>query len=478
LPRNATIDSASLKLKGFFGGESYIATIDYYGVIYYTECFSDGTFGTPQLVDDLTTCNYGGTGVADFDNDGDFDFIVGSGTNGYNWKNIYYYEKIGAGPTFAPKRLVGQVYGYYPMDFAVGDFNDDDNMDFMAEGYWEVKARIFFGDGHGMFTFLETNDFSMYYSYGKSQGDLDEDGDVDIVIAGRPLTAGVYTIWWFKNAGDGQSFTAIDTGHAGSSTYGIVVGDYDNDGHLDILKADNTGVWYFLKGDGDGGFIAPVTTGINIGNTYAGYGDAFNFNIENDDNLDLICFSTYSTGYLAAYLGNGDTTFGSKIQIGDVGYNMYGISAPQFSNLGHVTNPKLDIGDDNSIDWSKSSEFTTTEEKDFTLQFKGLLNNPPTHISDKMVRDEYGNEFYLIPLNFTSDSSGYIGLEVDIEYTYKAIIDIKPDGDLASELNEYIENFDPNISPYLINITIPIRVTTTTAGKLKFSDLNILYNLP
>lgn len=480
IPRNATISSATMKLKGFFGGETYVATVDYYGEVYYTIFYPDGTFGTPVKVEDISTSQgRAGTAVADFDNDGDLDFIVGEGSSGTGWKNIYYYEKIGAGATFAPKRVVGQVYASsHPYDFAVGDFNKDGNIDFMAEGYADSSGLgyLFFGDGNGMFPSGD-HSFGIYYPYGKSQGDLDGDGYIDIVIGGRPQSAGNYDVWWFENSGSGDSYTSHDLGVAYPGAYGIVVGDWDLDGNQDILHTQWDANWWFTKGKGDGTFNAASATGLNSGGSYPGFGDAFDFN--SDGNLDLVCYSDYGSGMLAYYLGNGDATFNpTKIAIGDVGQSAMGVAAPTFSDLGHVTNPKMDIGDDGSFEWKPPGEFSTTDNINIRAPLQGLLVNPPAHIANKMVRDAYGNEFYKIPLNFTSDTSGYIGLEIDIEYSYKALINEKPGGDLAGELNEYMKKVDPNISPHLINITIPIGVTTSTAGKIKISDVNIIYNLP
>jgi hypothetical protein len=474
IPKDASITKANLTIKGFFGGEAYIATIDYYGDIYYTESYPDGTFGTPQMIENLANTYYTGCGVADFDDDGDFDLIALHGSAGYNFKNVYYYEKIGSGPSFAPKRLVGQIYGYYPEDLAIGRFNNDEHMDFMGSGLYESKSRIYFGDGNGFFSMFETSDFNMYYSFGKSQGDLDKDGDVDIVIAGGPSSP--YKVWWFKNNGNGHSFTPVDTGYTTGYNSGIVVADWDNDGNLDILKGDSGGLWYFMKNDGNLNptFSAPVSTGVNTGG-YPGWGDSYNFN--SDDNMDLICSSSAQNGYLTAYLGNAGATFGNKIDLGDVGYYSMGVAAPKISDLGHVMNPTLDIGDDNSIDWSKPGEFSDTVVIDTTNILKPILNNPPSHIAQNVIKDDYGNEFYSIPFNFTSASSGYLGLEVGIVYDYKAKINQKPDGNLTTELNQLIKSIDPNQSSYITNVTIPVKVSTETAGKVTISDVDILFNL-
>jgi hypothetical protein len=293
-------------------------------------------------------------------------------------------------------------------------------------------------------------------------------------MAGGPSS---YYIWWFENKGKGLSFTPHDTGQSTGYNSGVVVADYDNDGNLDILKGDNSGIWYFMKGDGTGNFNAPVSTGLNIGGSYPGWGDAFNFNSNNDNYMDLICSSTAPNGYLTAYPGNIDATFGNKIDIGDVGYYSMGVAAPTIGEIGHVTSPTLDIGDDGTIEWSPPGEFSSAIELDITSTLYSLLSNPTPEMSQNIIKDDYGNEFYSIPFNFTSTTSGYLGLEVGILYDYKAKIDKKPEGNLTTELNELIKSLKPNLSPYEINVTIPMTVKTETPGRIKISDVDILFNL-
>jgi len=81
--------------------------------------------------------------------------------------------------------------------------------------------------------------------------DLDNDGDLDIVqFSGS--TARLYR----NDGGDYIDITASSGDLAkrfGGRTYGVIVGDYDNDGHADLLVFGN-GPITLLRGDGKGAF--------------------------------------------------------------------------------------------------------------------------------------------------------------------------------------------------------------------------------
>jgi len=82
-----------------------------------------------------------------------------------------------------------------------------------------------------------------------SVGDLDEDGDLDVVTSGEE---GVYTLW---NDGLGALSEAVLLG--GTVDIGVRVLDLDEDGHLDILTLafDSIGIAW---GDGTGTFAVPA----------------------------------------------------------------------------------------------------------------------------------------------------------------------------------------------------------------------------
>ena len=74
-------------------------------------------------------------------------------------------------------------------------------------------------------------------------GDYDNDGDLDILLAGsrKPGTSSQYNTKVYRNNGD-NSFTENADSYLQGMYFGSVEwGDYDNDGDLDILASGQVG---------------------------------------------------------------------------------------------------------------------------------------------------------------------------------------------------------------------------------------------
>ncbi|MCH8824411.1 MAG: CRTAC1 family protein [Planctomycetes bacterium] len=129
--------------------------------------------------------------------------------------------------------------------------------------------------------------------------DYDNDGDLDIFIAGGGTIDGVgpyQTCRLFRN--DGEMF--VDVTDAANATvtgpaYGIACADFDNDGDVDIFIS-RLGPNAMLLNDGNGGFVE-VAQEIGVANTGFGAGAAF-LDYDRDGNLDL-----YVTNYVSWTVG-------------------------------------------------------------------------------------------------------------------------------------------------------------------------------
>jgi len=224
-----------------------------------------------------------GTGVqnssialADIDGDGDLDLIV-SGYDGIGYR-LDKYINNGAGNFLAPTNF---GTGVYNSSIALGDIDNDGDLDLIVTGDDGSKYRLdkYINDGAG--NFLGPTNFGTGVYWGSiALGDIETDGDVDLIVSGYSR------LDKYTNNGTGDfSGTFFGTGVGYSS---IALGDIDNDGDLDLIVSgrDGSGNYRLDKytNNGAGNFAGPITNwGIGVCYSSIALGD-----IDNDGDLDLI----------------------------------------------------------------------------------------------------------------------------------------------------------------------------------------------
>ena len=155
---------------------------------------------------------------------------------------------------------LGYAWPVYPpgaASVAVADFNGDGNQDFVVgtRGYEtggsvELVAMLL-GDGQG--NIASVSHWRLDHGWSMAAGDLDGDGDADLVAASGSqvrVRLGNGTGGFEAPAG-GQSYAA------GPGAFEVVLGDFNRDGKLDIATANYVeGSVSVLRGRGDGTFSA------------------------------------------------------------------------------------------------------------------------------------------------------------------------------------------------------------------------------
>ncbi|MCK4429324.1 MAG: VCBS repeat-containing protein, partial [Candidatus Aenigmarchaeota archaeon] len=116
--------------------------------------------------------------AADFDNDGDYDFI-GAAED----EQVKFFNNTG-GWSFSVTSLANIPAGSYPMCADAADFNNDSNMDFIVQQYGH-GTYIYYGNGDGTFGSPTSVDTDNWYSYGLAAADFTGDGLPDYIKGGN-----------------------------------------------------------------------------------------------------------------------------------------------------------------------------------------------------------------------------------------------------------------------------------------------------
>ncbi len=237
--------------------------------------------------------------AADLDGDGLVDVYVANDSD-----PNYLYRNEGKGhfkevATWAGCALDEKGASQASMGIALGDVNGDGVLDVFVTNFSEDFATLYAGGPGGIFEDVSraTGIGPMTYKplkWGTAFADLDNDGDLDVVVANghiypqvdrHPEFIGTYAQRNFvaENLGKGAPLFRDASATAGpgfeeaASYRGLAVGDFDNDGDLDLLftrldgppvllrnDSPSTGAWLTVIPEGTNGQPSPIGTTVTI----------------------------------------------------------------------------------------------------------------------------------------------------------------------------------------------------------------------
>jgi hypothetical protein len=164
---------------------------------------------------------------------------------------------------------------------------------------------------------------------GAAWGDYDNDGDLDVLLAGYGNSVG-YTARVYRN--DNGNFTDIAAGLPGVTQASVSWGDYDNDGDLDILLTGWTGESLISRvyGNNGGNFtdIGAGLPGVRDGAT--AWGD-----YDNDGDLDILLAGFNGSVSLTRVYRNDDGSF-TNIGVGLPGVYVSAVAWGDYDNDGDL----------------------------------------------------------------------------------------------------------------------------------------------
>lgn len=203
--------------------------------------WNDGYGSFPTSISPPGSARSYRVGIADLDKDGDNDIVIANDFGGANQvlRNDGYRS-------FTVSQYFGNTSS---TDLVLADLDGDGFPDVFTANIRE-PSRVWLGNGDA--TFRDTGQRLMSGVHGIAGGDFDGDGDID-VISGNYFW-GPDEIWMNDGAGN---FTMSQAINSGVQSYFPEVSDLDDDGDLDVLMP-GAGIRVLLN-DGSGTFSIETT---------------------------------------------------------------------------------------------------------------------------------------------------------------------------------------------------------------------------
>ena len=209
-------------------------------------------------------------GLGDFDDDGDIDLLIVN-----DEKGCTLYTNLRQGKLQALTDEIGVSQNHVFTTVGIGDYDNDGDIDLFLATDGETSHQLYRNRGDGTFA-PDTRSFDAVINAAKGVGgsdahflDYDNDGFLDLWLIGTPKEGDGRGIFLFRNDGTGRFTDASNLLPEGIRSGGAgTVGDYDNDGDLDLFLIGSGGKVVVMRNEGgnQNGWLQVKLEGVNAGN--------------------------------------------------------------------------------------------------------------------------------------------------------------------------------------------------------------------
>ena len=311
---------------------------------------------------------------ADVDGDGDQDVLI-AGSNSSAAKIIKLYTNDGEG-NFS--EVPGTPFeGVFFGSIAFADVDGDDDSDVLITGLTSSSSisKLYKNDGKGNFIEVTGTPFEGVSSGSITFGDVDGDGDQDVLISGTN-DSGYPSLKLYTNDSQGNFTEVKNTPFEKINTGSIPFADVDGDGDQDILIIGSSLSRISAKlyiNDGSGNFyLSPEP------DFAAAWANSIAFtDVDGDGDQDVLITGRNSGGISSIlYSNNGSGVFSAASGNGFEGVYRSSIA---FSDVDRDGDQDVLITGQNSLDTYISKLYTNDGEGNFTevldTPFEGVANS-------------------------------------------------------------------------------------------------------
>jgi hypothetical protein len=281
--------------------------------------------------------------LGDIDGDGDLDLVAAAyGTNFSSSNNTVSVRLNNGTGTFTVPAIGAEVAAEdRPNQVVLGDVDGDGDLDLVISMYNNSPAGVTLvrlNDGTGMFSGGQRLTAAADINTA-GLGDVDNDGDLDLILTETEYSSGVAQADVRLNDGTGTfDTTPFSTTPLGSIPSNIALGDLDGDGDLDFVTADVNGGSVSIRfNNGIGTFAAGPGGDLNLSNAFqaVALGD-----LDADGDLDIVA-SLANSAEQYVYLNTGNGTFTAAVSrivpVGDFPYRVVLADVDQDGDIDALT---------------------------------------------------------------------------------------------------------------------------------------------